>query len=63
MCKFLKGCIEENITKREITMTQKQNAAMEQAIDLLINNDTDVSVCKLFQKPRFFRQILLKNEP
>ncbi|WP_156110735.1 hypothetical protein [Rickettsia felis] len=25
-------------------MTQKQNAAMEQAIDLLINNDTDVSI-------------------
>lgn len=24
-------------------MTEKQNAAMDQAIDLLINNDTDVS--------------------
>ncbi|KJV79815.1 hypothetical protein RHORCCE3_1809 [Rickettsia hoogstraalii str. RCCE3] len=24
-------------------MTEKQNAAMNQAIDLLINNDTDVS--------------------
>ncbi|WP_395476870.1 transposase [Rickettsia endosymbiont of Pantilius tunicatus] len=43
MCKVLKGYIKENITKREIIMTEKQNAAMDQAIDLLINNDTDVS--------------------
>ncbi len=42
MCKYLKGYIKENITKREINMPQKQNAAMDQAIDLLINNDTDV---------------------
>nr|WP_200885851.1 hypothetical protein [Rickettsia felis] len=55
MCKFLKGCIEENITKREITMTQKQNAAMEQAIDLLINNDTDVSI--LFREDGLLKEI------
>ncbi|MEY4463203.1 MAG: hypothetical protein RLZZ81_1163, partial [Pseudomonadota bacterium] len=35
MCKVLKGYIKENITKRGITMTEKQNAAMNQAIDLL----------------------------
>ncbi|AAY60900.1 transposase, Mutator family protein [Rickettsia felis str. Pedreira] len=55
MCKFLKGCIKENITKREITMTQKQNAAMEQAIDLLINNDTDVSI--LFREDGLLKEI------
>ncbi|WP_218459896.1 hypothetical protein [Rickettsia sp. TH2014] len=43
MCKFPKGYIKENITKKDITMTEKQNAAMDQAIDLLIHNDTDVS--------------------
>lgn len=36
-------------------MTQKQNAAMNQAIDLLINNDTDVST--LFKEDGLLKQL------
>ena len=55
MCKFPKGYIKENITKGEITMTQKQNAAMNQAIDILINNDTDVST--LFKEDGLLKEL------
>ena len=57
MCKFSKGYIKEDITKREITMTQKQNAAMDQAIDLLINNDTDVST--LFKEDGLLKELVI----
>ncbi len=36
-------------------MTQKQNAAMDQAIDLLINNDTDVST--LFKEDGLLKEL------
>ncbi|MFP3012647.1 MAG: IS256 family transposase [Rickettsia sp.] len=36
-------------------MTQKQNAAMNQAIDLLINNDTDIST--LFKEDGLLKQL------
>ncbi|MFU7500591.1 MAG: transposase, partial [Candidatus Tisiphia sp.] len=44
-----------NITKGEMTMTQKQNEAMNQAIDLLINNDTDIST--LFKEDGLLKQL------
>ncbi|KJV81604.1 transposase domain protein [Rickettsia hoogstraalii str. RCCE3] len=36
-------------------MTEKQNAAMNQAIDLLINNDTDVS--SLFKEDGLLKEL------
>lgn len=36
-------------------MTEKQNAAMDQAIDLLINNDTDIST--LFKEDGLLKEL------
>jgi putative transposase len=55
VCKFFKGYIKYNIIKGEINMTKKTNEAINQAIDLLIDNDIDMST--LFKEDGLLKQL------